>query len=62
MGLLRKSELLTLKWSDIDFERGFIYLTQTKNGERREVFRSTSLSDSDEPRSLIPMNFAHLFR
>lgn len=34
---MRKGELLTLKWSSIDFDRGFIYLTQTKNGERREV-------------------------
>jgi len=34
---MRKGEILGLKWSDIDFRRGIIYLLDTKNGERREV-------------------------
>ena len=34
---MRKSEILTLKWHDIDFERGIIYLLKTKNNERREI-------------------------
>ena len=33
---MRKSEILNLKWHDIDFKRDLIYLYQTKNGERRE--------------------------
>jgi integrase len=34
---MRSGEIFSLKWEAMDFERGFIYLTQTKNGERREV-------------------------
>ena len=34
---MRKGEILGLKWPDIDFRRGIIYLLDTKNGERREV-------------------------
>ncbi len=34
---MRKGEILGLKWSDIDFRRGIVYLLDTKNGERREV-------------------------
>lgn len=34
---MRKSEILNLKWHDVDFERGIIHLTRTKNNERREV-------------------------
>lgn len=34
---MRKSEILNLKWKDVDFEHSIIYLIETKNGERREV-------------------------
>lgn len=34
---MRKSEILGLKWRDIDIKRGIIYLQNTKNGEKREV-------------------------
>lgn len=34
---MRKSEILNLKWSDIDFERARIIIHETKNGERRAV-------------------------
>ncbi|MFH1363314.1 MAG: site-specific integrase [Candidatus Omnitrophota bacterium] len=34
---MRKGEILSLKWVDIDFRRGIVYLSNTKNGERREI-------------------------
>jgi integrase len=34
---MRKSEILNLKWRDIDIKRGIIHLLDTKNGEKREV-------------------------
>jgi integrase len=34
---MRKGEILNLKWHDIDFKRGIIYLLDTKNNEKREV-------------------------
>ena len=34
---MRKGEILNLKWRDIDFKRGIIYLLKTKNNERREI-------------------------
>ena len=34
---MRKGEILGLKWQDIDFKRGIIYLYNTKNSERREI-------------------------
>jgi len=37
---MRKSEILTLEWKNINIEQGVIYLLHTKNGERREVLMS----------------------
>jgi integrase len=34
---MRKSEILGLKWHDIDIKRNIIHLLDTKNGEKREV-------------------------
>lgn len=34
---MRKSEILGLKWHDIDIKRNVIHLYNTKNGEKREV-------------------------
>ncbi|MDP2788766.1 MAG: site-specific integrase [bacterium] len=34
---MRKSEILGLKWHDIDIKRNIIHLLNTKNGEKREV-------------------------
>ena len=34
---MRKSEIMTLTWKDIDLNKGQIYLKETKNGERRSV-------------------------
>ncbi|MFH0931873.1 MAG: site-specific integrase [Candidatus Zixiibacteriota bacterium] len=35
---MRKGEILGLKWREVDFEKGIIYLLDTKNGEKREVY------------------------
>jgi len=34
---MRKSEILGLRWRDIDIKRGIIHLFDTKNGENRDV-------------------------
>jgi len=34
---MRKSEILFLKWDNVDLRNGFILLRETKNGERREI-------------------------
>ena len=34
---MRKSEILRLKWDNVDLVHGFILLDKTKNGERREI-------------------------
>lgn len=34
---MRKGEILSLKWDNVDLRHGFILLDKTKNGERREI-------------------------
>ncbi|MHC4307275.1 MAG: site-specific integrase [Planctomycetota bacterium] len=34
---MRKEEILSLKWDNIDLKHGFILLDKTKNGDRREI-------------------------
>lgn len=34
---MRLSEILYLKWQDVDFKRGIIYLLKTKSGDKREI-------------------------
>lgn len=34
---MRKGEILSLKWENVDLKHGFILLDKTKNGERREI-------------------------
>ncbi len=34
---MRRGEILNLKWHDIDFKKGIIYLLHTKNNEKREI-------------------------
>jgi len=40
---MRKGEILNLKWHNIDFKRGIIYLLDTKNGEKREVYMNDTV-------------------
>jgi Site-specific recombinase XerD len=40
---MRKSEILTLQWKNINFDLGIIYLLDTKNGERREVLMNDTV-------------------
>jgi integrase len=34
---MRRGEILSLKWDNVDMKHGFILLDKTKNGERREI-------------------------
>jgi integrase len=34
---MRKGEILSLKWDNVDLTHGFILLNETKNGDRREI-------------------------
>lgn len=40
---MRKGEILSLKWENVDTRHGFILLDRTKNGERREIPISETL-------------------
>lgn len=43
---MRKGELQNLKWEDVDFERGIITLTYTKNGEMRHIPMNQAVRDA----------------
>ena len=43
---MRKSEILLLKWDNVDLKHGFILLEVTKNGERREIPINDTVSDT----------------
>jgi integrase len=40
---MRQGEILKLKWSDIDFDRGQISVQNTKNGSNRVIVMSSKL-------------------
>ena len=42
---MRRGEILNLKWSNIDFDYGFIELLDTKSGKARKVPMSVILRD-----------------
>jgi integrase len=43
---MRKGEVLTLTWDQVDLKHGFILLENTKNGERREIPINQTLRDT----------------
>jgi len=42
---MRKNEILSLKWEQVDLRHGFILLDVTKNGERREIPINSSVRE-----------------
>ena len=42
---MRKSEILNLKWKDVDFQNNLIVLRDTKSGKMREILLNQSLKD-----------------
>jgi integrase len=55
---LRRGEILSLKWEDIDFRRNVIIVRNSKNGERREVAISERLR---EVLAALPRNDERVF-
>jgi integrase len=55
---MRRSEILSLKWEQIDLTHGFILLDTSKNGERREIPIDNTLSEMFEemPHSIESIN------
>ena len=43
---MRKEEILSLKWDNVDMVHGFIRLDRTKNGERREILINGTLRNA----------------
>jgi len=71
---MRKSEIQNLKWSDVHYERGYITLHHTKNGEKRFVpinraVKEVLISVRKDPKSAyvfggedgLPYNFRKSF-
>ncbi len=45
---MRRGEILSLTWENVDLKHGFILLDRTKNGERREIPINATLRDTLE--------------
>lgn len=45
---MRRGEILSLKWENVDLRHGFILLNQTKNGDRREIPINNTLKQTLE--------------
>ena len=68
---MRKSEILGLRRSDIDFDRRIAYLDLTKNGEKRDVplsstalliFQKIPATNEENIFTLTTWNLSHLFK
>lgn len=63
---MRRGEILSLRWEDINYQTRTVYLSLTKNGESRKVPLSTRAIETLKslPRSIdgrvLPINFAAL--
>jgi integrase len=55
---MRKSEILSLKWEQVDLAHGFILLDISKNGERREIPIDNTLREmfTEMPHSIESIN------
>ena len=45
---MRKAEILNLKWSNVDFQKGYIQVEGTKNGENRKIPMNKKLTEALE--------------
>lgn len=57
---MRRNEILSLKWKNVDLKHGFILLDQTKNGKRRELPINQTLRETFSriiPRLDVPYVF-----
>ncbi|MHB8137978.1 MAG: tyrosine-type recombinase/integrase [Smithellaceae bacterium] len=57
---MRKEEILNLKWDNVDLKNGFILLSITKNGERREIPINATLHDT-LTRIIRRVDVSHVF-
>lgn len=42
----RRGEILGLKWENVDMKHGFVHLTETKSGKRREIPMNATVRDT----------------
>jgi integrase len=52
---MRRSEVLGLRWLDLDLVHGRIMLSQTKNGESRIVYLNKAAQSAVESLALTPI-------
>jgi len=55
---MRKMEILSLKWEDIDFRRGIIHIKDSKSGRAREVYMNCPVF---EALKALPQEFEFVF-
>ena len=55
---MRRGEIFKLKWDDVDFQRGFIYLRDTKGGDDQKIPMNDSTRNvlQNHPRSVLKSN------
>jgi len=55
---MRKGEILSLKWENIDFRKGKIFIEDSKNGKSREVYMNTFIFETLKE---LPKNSEYVF-